>query len=130
VFQRDGNPRQLVDCEIFNVGGNELNMTILELGEKIARMIPGCKVERKQDIIDPHNYLVDFQKIRTALGSNLRFDIQDGVNEIIRSYEEGKIHEFDDAVFSNMKCLKRQRDREPALAMAEAAAAHTGPEIL
>jgi nucleoside-diphosphate-sugar epimerase len=104
-------PKAVVDGEIFNVGGNELNMTILELGERIAGLVPGCTVERKQDIIDPRNYLVDFSKIKNTLGFKPRFDIQYGVGEIRRSFEEGKIETFEDPLYSNVNCLKSRRDR-------------------
>lgn len=117
-------PAPLVEGEIFNVGGNELNMTILELGEMIARNIPGCTLQRKPDIIDPRNYLVDFHKIRRTLGFKLRFNVLDGVNEILRAHERGQIPSFDDPVYSNVNCIKHRRS--PAI---EAVPAATAPDI-
>ena len=104
-------PREKVDGEIFNVGVNELNMTIIELGEKVAAIVSGCSVERQVEMVDPRNYLVDFSKIVETLGFRPRFDIRDGVQEILRHHEKGLITTFDDPVYSNFKCLESQRSR-------------------
>ncbi len=99
-------PVATVDGEIFNVGGNELNMTVRELGETIAGLVPGCRVETHPEAIDPRNYLVDFGKIRSALGFRPRYSIRDGVDEIIRKTREAALTTFDDPRFSNAVSLR------------------------
>ena len=104
-------PPEKTDGEIFNVGVNELNMTITELGEKIAGTVDGCTVERRVEKADPRNYLVDFSKFNKALGFEPRYNIIDGVKEIVRHYNEGHVTTFNDPVYSNVKSLKDQKSR-------------------
>ncbi len=104
-------PRDAVDCEIFNAGGNALNMTVRELGETIARLVPGCRLETRPEAIDPRNYLVDFGKIRERLAFVPRFGIADGVREIARAADREGITRFDAPRYSNVAILRALHER-------------------
>ncbi len=104
-------PRDAVDCEIFNAGGNALNMTVRELGETIARLVPGCRLETRPEAIDPRNYLVDFGKIRQRLDFVPRFGIADGVREITEAARRAGLERFDAPRFSNVAVLRALHER-------------------
>lgn len=51
--------------EVFNVGSTNQNYTKLQLAEMIAERMP-CEIVEKNDIPDPRNYKVSFEKIKRA----------------------------------------------------------------
>jgi nucleoside-diphosphate-sugar epimerase len=99
-------PEKQVRSEIFNVGANHLNMTIADLGRRVATAVPNCRLEVREEAADPRNYRVDFSKIKSRLGFNTRYDIYDGIREIYGSFRKGKIPDFTDPTYSNFAYLK------------------------
>jgi len=67
------------DSDIYNVAAE--NMTILELAERVAQLIP-CKVEIMQEIKDKRSYAADSGKIRERLGFESNKKVEDTVEEL------------------------------------------------
>src|SRR5256886_786576 len=68
-------PADRVAGEVFNVGGDALNHRIADLGEMVARIIPGVEIVRQPDVADPRDYRVGFEKIRTVLAFEPEFTV-------------------------------------------------------
>lgn len=84
-----------VNKEIFNIGSNDLNIQILELGERI------CKgIEKPFKFIwygdtDKRSYRVNFDKINKALGFKTKYNVEDAAKEIWEKLEEKSL-DWDD----------------------------------
>jgi nucleoside-diphosphate-sugar epimerase len=84
-----------INGEIFNVGGNELNYQIGELGKIVASIVEketGKKVEIEwYGDPDKRSYRVSFDKIKKILGWEPKRKAEDGVREIIEKLESGEL---------------------------------------
>lgn len=98
-------PVTTVEGQIFNVGDNELNYRITEIGELIHRHVPEAKLTVSEDIHDRRNYRVDFTKIRDALGYRTQWTVEQGVAQVLAAIDSGKVADYRDAQYSNVKLL-------------------------
>jgi len=99
-------PVAVIGGEIFNVGSNNMNYRISDLGDKIKKIIPGTKIEYMSDQDDPRNYKVSFDKIRNMIGFSCRKKLEDGIIEIKQSIDNGLITDYKDSKYSNYQLLK------------------------
>lgn len=102
------SPLEKVGHTIFNLGDNNLNCQIFDIGTLISDLIPGSKIERTPDLTDQRNYRVCFDKIRNTLNFTCTKTIQDGVIEIKEAINKGLIGDYRDAQFSNGLWLEKQ----------------------
>ena len=91
--------------QIFNVGCNEQNYRIAELGPIIKEMVPAARVVT-QPQEDERNYRVRCDKIRNVLNFQPRYTVRDGVREVIDAFAAGKITDCRDPRYSNFGYLK------------------------
>lgn len=98
-------PSHSVRGQIFNVGCNEQNYQIADLGVLIKEMVPTARVV-VQPKEDNRNYRVRFDKICNALRFQPRFTIRDGVQEVIDAFTRGEIADYRNPLYSNSSCLK------------------------
>ena len=68
VFKTLEAPLEEVNGETFNVGSDEQNYTIDDIGELIKKLIPNAELVNMGDDTDSRNYKVSFRKIRKKLG--------------------------------------------------------------
>jgi dTDP-D-glucose 4,6-dehydratase len=101
-------PLQIVRNQIFNIGSNEQNYTISQVGEIIHGLVPGSAVVNKDDITDARNYWVNFKKIDHTLGFSPEWTVERGVEQVIEAIRSGKIRDYRDARYSNIKFLKEE----------------------
>jgi len=99
-------PIAVIGGEIFNVGSNNMNYRISDLGDKIKKIIPGTKIEHISDQEDPRNYKVSFNKIRNMIGFSCRKKLEDGIIEIKQSIDNGSISDYKNPKYSNYQLLK------------------------
>ncbi len=100
-------PDKAVHGAIFNVGSTEMNYTIAQIGEIVARQVGDVDVEVIDVIDDPRNYRVSFKKIQKALGFNATYDITAGVDEMRRAIaNEPDLRAYAEPAFSNVKVMK------------------------
>ena len=107
-----GAPASKVRSQIFNVGDNNLNMTIGQLGEQVKNIAVARGIATELDIIenatDLRNYRVSFNKIKNTLGFTCSYDINKGLNEIFDHFESGKYGSYKDKSYSNLEMTREQ----------------------
>ena len=99
-------PIDRISGEIFNVGSNEQNYRIEELGRIVASRFPGATVDLQRDKEDDRSYCVDFSKIREALGYEVERTVADGVDEMKAELEAGQFEDPGAPKYSNYKTLE------------------------
>jgi nucleoside-diphosphate-sugar epimerase len=98
-------PSHNVRGQIFNVGSNEQNYQIADLGLIIKEIVPTARVVTQPEE-DNRNYRVCFDKIRNVLNFQPQYTVRDGVQEIIDALTMGKITDYRDPRYSNFSSLK------------------------
>lgn len=101
-------PAELVRNQIFNVGSNEQNYTIRQIGEMIHEYVPTAALISKGDDVDKRNYWVNFNKINRALGFTPLWTVQQGIEQVIDAVRSGKVVDYRDAKYSNVKFLTEE----------------------
>jgi len=105
-------PSHKVTGEIFNLGANRLNSTILELGELVAARVPEAEFIIEDDAVDPRDYRVDFSKLKRTLGFRPRFSIEEGISELIEALEhQSHLCEYQNPIYHNVKVLEEWMPR-------------------
>ena len=83
-----------VNGEIFNLGSNEQNYRIVDLAKEVCRAVnkhPSECIEIRPQDVDTRSYRVDFTKIKTKLGFTPKYNVTNGVKEIWKALEDGKV---------------------------------------
>ncbi len=101
-------PLLAVKGQIFNVGSDEQNYQIAQLGDIIKELIPDVESIHQGEDVDRRNYRVSFAKIRKQLGFVPRRTVADGVLEIKAAIEAGRIQDYRDPRYSNYKTLSEE----------------------
>ena len=68
--------------QIFNVGSNEQNYQVFQLGKLVKEVLPNVKVETVPQTPDLRDYHVCFDKIANTLGYKAKRSVADGILEI------------------------------------------------
>lgn len=97
--------KDLIRNEIFNVGGNTLNLTIAHAAELVRRRIPGIEVEMRDEIADRRDYRVAFDKIRVLLGFSPSRTIIGGIGEMARVLQADPDLNYLDNIYYNVRYL-------------------------
>ncbi len=97
-----GSPHEAVRGEVFNVGSDEQNYTITQIGTIIHEHVPAARIITN-DLIDPQNYRVDFHKIKRSLNFSPQWTIQQGIQQVIATISAGRVLDYRDPRFSNLK---------------------------
>lgn len=82
-------PKEKVNFEVFNAGGDVNNSTKKMLVDEILQNIPDGKIEFGKNGSDPRNYKVDFSKVKNRLGFEPEFTVQDGIKELVDALKIG-----------------------------------------
>ena len=104
-------PRELVHDEAFNVGRFEDNVQVKDIADLVRDAVPGSQVSLADGAgPDLRDYRVDFSKLAgTFPDLNLRWRVQDGVNELVGAYaRHGLTH--DDFMSARFVRLLRIRE--------------------
>jgi nucleoside-diphosphate-sugar epimerase len=101
-------PVHLVRSQIFNVGSNEQNYTIRQIGDMINHLVPTAVVVNNDEVVDPRNYWVNFNKINRGLGFRPEWTVEAGIDQVIQALRSGKIFDYRDARYSNVKFLTEE----------------------
>jgi len=83
-------PAELVSGQIFNVGANDQNIQIKDLGQTVATVLPHADTEWVDQPPDLRDYHVDFSKVTRVLGWEAQRSMQDGIEEIRDAAANGK----------------------------------------
>jgi nucleoside-diphosphate-sugar epimerase len=107
----DARPES-VSSLIFNVGCDEQNRTLGQIGELIQTMVPGSVLRCTEDNVDRRNYRVEFRRIREAIGFEPVWKIEAGVQQVLDAIASGKVTNYQDPKYSNVKFLSAPDARE------------------
>jgi len=102
------SPKEVVSGAIFNVGKNEENYTVIEIAEKIKKIIPGTELEfADQASKDKRSYRVNFDKIKNELGFIPSWKLDDGIKQVYEALSEKQItkESFKDKTYFRMAFL-------------------------
>ena len=80
-----------VGGQVFNVGSNDQNYQIGQLGDLIKSVFREVKVETVPESPDLRDYHVCFDKISSVLGYRVQRSVTDGIREIERALADGQI---------------------------------------
>ena len=98
-------PLQKVHRQVFNVGGDEHNYTIQQIGEAIQKLVPQAELINVASGGDQRNYKADFRKVREQLGFRPQWTIAEGVKQVIDLIQGGGVKNYSAAKYSNVKFL-------------------------
>jgi nucleoside-diphosphate-sugar epimerase len=95
----------MVQSQIFNVGDKRLNLTILQLAEKVqsrcSRYRP-VSLSVTDNPQDRRNYAVSFQKIHSMLGYEATTLIEPGIEEMALAFQNGTYRNYREQIYSNV----------------------------
>jgi nucleoside-diphosphate-sugar epimerase len=100
--------RSLLHDAIFNVGSDEQNRTLGQIGRLIQSMVPDAKLIAANLQSDRRNYRVDFRRIRDVLDFRAEWTLEQGVQQVLDAITEGKVMDYRDAKYSNVKYLTEE----------------------
>ena len=103
-------PLHAVKGQTFNVGCDDQNYRIVQLGDLIKELIPDVQVIHQGEDVDKRNYRVSFAKIHKHLGFSPRRTVAEGILEIKAAIEDGRITDYRDACYSNYKTLSEENN--------------------
>lgn len=87
-------PTDAVDHQVFNVGDDDLNYRIKEVGRIVEDHVPDAEVRFVEHKEDERTYRVSFDKINHIIGWETERDIGDGVEEIKDWMREEEIVDY------------------------------------
>ncbi len=106
-------PSDVVSRQIFNVGDNMMNTTILNLANMVKEVIKKDKRGKPVKIIinksipDKRNYNVSFNKISSKLVFKTETSFNEGIKEIYKNMKNGSyVHNFTNKYYSNYETTK------------------------
>jgi len=106
------SPIEKTGGEIFNVGVNEQNCQILEIGKMVKKVIPEAKMEISKEKEDLRDYNVSFDKIIKTLRFRAKKTIEDGIKEMKNLIIAKKIRDFTQPKYNNYRFLLKN-DKKP-----------------
>jgi len=96
-------PFEAVANEVFNVGTNEQNHAIIEIGEIVQTVLPEADLQVDATSDDPRSYQVDFGKIHEQTHFETRETIAGGVTEIAEALHDGRFTDYTDMRYNNYR---------------------------
>ena len=99
-------PLQTVAGQVFNVGSNEQNHQLSEVGTTIKRLIPDADVITSPLSVDRRNYRVRFDKIRAALDFRPIHHLQSSISTLQAALESGRLGSYLDDYYNNCQFLR------------------------
>lgn len=100
------SPINKIKSEIFNVGSNNQNYKIIDIGRIIQNLIPDAEMIVDKKNVDKRNYNVSFNKIKNKLDFSVKYNIEDGIKELIESVNDGEFNDYTNSKYSNFKLLQ------------------------
>lgn len=99
-------PLSVVGNEVFNIGSDDQNYTIQQVGEMIHDQVFTAELMIAEDDVDKRNYRVSFAKVKRALDYKPQWTVQKGIEQVLEAVASGAVSDFRDMRYSNVKFLK------------------------
>jgi nucleoside-diphosphate-sugar epimerase len=87
--------------QVFNIGSNDQNYQIGELGQLVAREIPDIEIDTVNQPPDLRDYHVNFDKAEKIMGYKAQLTVADGIHEIETALTSGAIKDPNDSKYRN-----------------------------
>jgi nucleoside-diphosphate-sugar epimerase len=100
-------PDEKVRGEVFNVGDNALNYSVLDIARLVQAELPRTEIEITEESHDRRDYRVSFEKIRHVLAFRPAFTVEDGIREIAQAFRKGTVTVQTDERYHNFRYLKK-----------------------
>jgi nucleoside-diphosphate-sugar epimerase len=104
------SPLAKIHAQVFNVGSDQQNFTIQQIGELIKAIVPNAELINQGLGGDRRDYRADFRKVREELGFVPRWSVVEGINQVIDAIRSGEVKDYRSAKYSNVKFLTEQED--------------------
>ena len=101
-------PVTRVGAQVYNVGSNEQNYTIDQVGQRVHQHVVAAELKYIQNSGDSRNYRVDFSKIRNQLGFQPRLSMDDGIQQVLEAIASGQVVDFREPKHSNAVFLTQE----------------------
>jgi len=105
-------PRELVHNHAINIGANEENYQVKDIGDQVQRLIPSAKVVYTGEVgADPRNYRVKFDRLYKLLPDfRLEYNLRTGMEELHRKMREHGFTkaDFEGDQFVRLRMLKKR----------------------
>ncbi len=101
-------PTATVANEVFNVGSNQQNYTIRQVGEIIHQQVISAKLILSDDEKDRRDYRVDFSKIRNLLNFEATWTVEEGIQQVLEAIASGRVVDYRDPQYSNVAFLSQE----------------------
>ena len=98
-------PIREVGGRIYNIGSEELNKKITEIGVAVQKAFPSSKVRVDEAEADKRNYRVEFSKAKGVFGITPKFSIESGVKEMA-GIDKAILEDYANDIYSNLKITK------------------------
>jgi len=98
-------PVDTVRNEIFNVGSDQQNATLGDVGRLVQQHVPEAEYIDSGHDGDRRNYRVDFAKIRDQLGFTPEWTLDSGIQQVVDAVRSGKVRDYRDSMYSNVRFL-------------------------
>jgi nucleoside-diphosphate-sugar epimerase len=116
VFKILEAPLDRVNREVFNVGSDDQNYTIEDIGKLVGEAVPSAELVLSDGDGDKRNYRVSFQKIASVLNFKPEWTVEKGIQQVLDSIKDGHVVDYQDARYNNAKFLSEagayQLDKE------------------
>ena len=100
--------QDIVGKQIFNVGSDEQNYTIKQIGENVHQQVLGSNLTVSTDEFDIRNYRVSFRKIQELLGFVPEWTLERGIQQVLEAIASGEVTDFRAAQYSNVRFLTEE----------------------
>ncbi len=101
------SPIEKVGGQIFNVGSDENNHTILAIGELVKKNIPEATLTVSEENVDKRDYKVNFSKLKNTLKINMKKKVENGIIEVKSALEKNPI-DYKDKKYHNVKFMEEK----------------------
>ncbi len=105
-------PIDVVRGQIFNVGSEDQNKTLGELGAMIQRQVPTAECVFSLGDKDRRNYRVRFTKIAQRLNFKPKWTLEAGIAQVIEAFKDGKVTDYSEDRYSNVQFLTNKEGQK------------------
>jgi len=105
-------PREKIHNLAVNIGANEQNYQVRDVGDAVAKLVPSAKIVYTGETgPDPRNYRVNFDKLYSLFPAfRLKYNLQSGLEELLAKYREHKfsLKDFEGDQFVRLRSIKKK----------------------
>ena len=105
-------PRERIHNQAVNIGANDQNYQVRDVGDTVQRLVPKAKVVYTGEIgADPRNYRVKFDRLSHLFPAfRLEYNLQTGLEELLAKYHEHRfnLQDFEGDQYVRLRTLKKR----------------------